>query len=201
MLFCPSFTQSERFLHTDQLITRLRRVEPVAMINFIRMLSGNVIVNVFKSDAVIWWAAIFRRGGRPGEGGRRTRLEPIRLVCSTWATPTRGQHGAESLLFLLLPPNMSIFFPAKNRHIHRDFGLGHASRSGATWAGPESVTSGEGPSRACVGLGPSRSGLTRSGPKSAILARSMASRGLQTLRTWSVLSAFCVRGQHCRPLW
>ena len=28
MLFCPSFTQSERFLHTDQLITRLRRVEP-----------------------------------------------------------------------------------------------------------------------------------------------------------------------------
>ena len=28
MLFCPSFTQSERFLHTDHLITRLRRVEP-----------------------------------------------------------------------------------------------------------------------------------------------------------------------------
>ena len=29
------------------------------MINFIRMLLGNVVVNVFKSDAVIWWAAIF----------------------------------------------------------------------------------------------------------------------------------------------
>ena len=28
MLFCPSFTQPERFLHTDQLITRLRCVEP-----------------------------------------------------------------------------------------------------------------------------------------------------------------------------
>ena len=28
MLFCPSFTLSERFLHTDQLVTRLRRVEP-----------------------------------------------------------------------------------------------------------------------------------------------------------------------------
>ena len=28
MLFCPSFTQSERVLQTDQLITRLRRVEP-----------------------------------------------------------------------------------------------------------------------------------------------------------------------------
>ena len=28
MLLCPSFTQSERFLHTDQLITRRRRVEP-----------------------------------------------------------------------------------------------------------------------------------------------------------------------------
>ena len=57
MLFCPSFTQSECFLHTDQLITRL---QVVVMTNFIRMLSGNVIVNVFKSDAVIWWAAIFR---------------------------------------------------------------------------------------------------------------------------------------------
>ena len=48
MLFCPSFTQSERFLHTDQLITRL---QVVVMTNFIRMLSGNVIVHVFKSDA------------------------------------------------------------------------------------------------------------------------------------------------------
>ena len=28
--------------------------------DFIRILSGNVIVNVFKSDTVIWWAAIFR---------------------------------------------------------------------------------------------------------------------------------------------
>ena len=28
MLFCPSFTQSARFLHADQLITSLRRVEP-----------------------------------------------------------------------------------------------------------------------------------------------------------------------------
>ena len=30
MLYCPSFTQSARFLHTDQLITRLRRVEHTA---------------------------------------------------------------------------------------------------------------------------------------------------------------------------
>ena len=30
------------------------------MTNFIRMLSGNVIVNVFRSYAVIWCAAIFR---------------------------------------------------------------------------------------------------------------------------------------------
>ena len=57
MLFCPSFTQSERFLHTDQLITRL---QVVVMTNFIRMLMTNVIVNVFKSDAEIRWAAIFR---------------------------------------------------------------------------------------------------------------------------------------------
>ena len=45
MLFCPSFTQPERFLHTDQLITRL---QVVVMVNFIRMLLGNVMVNVFQ---------------------------------------------------------------------------------------------------------------------------------------------------------
>ena len=28
-------------------------------------------MNVFKSDEVIWWAAIFRRGRRGGEGERR----------------------------------------------------------------------------------------------------------------------------------
>ena len=58
MLFCSSFTQSERFLQTDQLITRL---QVVVMTNFIRVLMRNVIVNVFKTDAVIWWAAIFRK--------------------------------------------------------------------------------------------------------------------------------------------
>ena len=52
MLFCSSFTQSERFLQTDQFITRL---QVVVMTNFIRMLLRSVIVNVFKSDAVIWW--------------------------------------------------------------------------------------------------------------------------------------------------
>ena len=57
VLFCSSFTQSERFLQTDQLITRL---QVVLMRRFIRMLMRNVFVNVFKSDAVIWWAAIFR---------------------------------------------------------------------------------------------------------------------------------------------
>ena len=56
MLFCPSFTQSERFLQSDQLIIRL---QVVVMTNFIRMLMRNVFLNVFKSDAVIWWAAIF----------------------------------------------------------------------------------------------------------------------------------------------
>ena len=69
MLLCPSFTQSERFLQTDQLITRL---QVVVMTNFIRMLTGNVIVNVFKSDAVIWWAAIFRISSPPLGRSRRT---------------------------------------------------------------------------------------------------------------------------------
>ena len=57
MLFCPSFTQSERFLQTDQLIIRL---QVVVVTNFIGILMRSVFVNVFKSDAVIWWAAIFR---------------------------------------------------------------------------------------------------------------------------------------------
>ena len=41
MLFCHSFTQSERFLQTDQLTTRL---QVVVMTNFIRMLSGNAAI-------------------------------------------------------------------------------------------------------------------------------------------------------------
>ena len=56
MLISAAFSQSARFLHTDQLITRLRRVNQqrvAVMTNFIRMLSGNMFVNVFKSDAVI----------------------------------------------------------------------------------------------------------------------------------------------------
>ena len=64
MLFCSFFTQSERFFQTDQLIIRL---QVVVVTNFIRMLMKNVFVNVFQLDAVIWWAAIFRRGcGRGG---------------------------------------------------------------------------------------------------------------------------------------
>ena len=54
MLFCPSFTQSERFLQTQ-----LIRLQIVVITNFIRMLMRNVFANVFKLDAVIWWAAIF----------------------------------------------------------------------------------------------------------------------------------------------
>ena len=38
------------------------------MTNFIRMLMRNVFVNVFKSDAVIWWAAIFRRSSTTHKG-------------------------------------------------------------------------------------------------------------------------------------
>ena len=38
------------------------------MTNFIRMLMRNVIVNVFKSDALTWWAAIFRIEGPCGCG-------------------------------------------------------------------------------------------------------------------------------------
>ena len=83
MLFCPSFTRSVRFLQADKLITRLQRVEHTAtccgvMTNSMRLSTGNVLVNVMASDAVFWWAAIFRRewrgrdgGGRREEGGER----------------------------------------------------------------------------------------------------------------------------------
>ena len=57
MLSCSSFTLSERFFQTYQLIIKLRCC---AKTNFIRMLMRTVFVNVFKSCAVIWWAAIFR---------------------------------------------------------------------------------------------------------------------------------------------
>ena len=72
MLFCSSFTQSERFLQTDQLIIRL---QVVVVTNFIRMLMRNVFVNVFKSDAVIFCgqrssAGVEGGGDRVGEGGK-----------------------------------------------------------------------------------------------------------------------------------
>ena len=42
------------------------------MTNFIRVLTRNEIVNVFKSDAVIWWAAIFcRRAPKKGGGSQQ----------------------------------------------------------------------------------------------------------------------------------
>ena len=44
------------------------------MTNFIRMLMRNVFVNVFKSDAVIWWAAIGRVGGKMRGRGRREEV-------------------------------------------------------------------------------------------------------------------------------
>ena len=58
MLFCPPFTQSERFLQTDQVITRLRRVEHTAtccrvIANFMRMSTGHVFMYVMESDAVL----------------------------------------------------------------------------------------------------------------------------------------------------
>ena len=48
------------------------------MTNFFRMLTRNVFVNVFKSDAVIWWAAIFRTRGRMGEAWTRGEKKVFR---------------------------------------------------------------------------------------------------------------------------
>ena len=91
MSFCPSFTQSECVFHADQLIIRL---QVVVLTSFIRMLSGNVIVNVFKSDAVNWWAAIFRTPSSmfdkllhlsksQGSAMRRLRSHDLREAVST----------------------------------------------------------------------------------------------------------------------
>ena len=105
MLFCPSFTQFERFLQTDQLIIRL---QVVVVTNCIRMLMRNVFVNVFKSDAVIWWAAIFRReegkeGGFRWEGlGVWGCFRPFApeyhwiLPLSFWLRTAREQHVPDS---------------------------------------------------------------------------------------------------------
>ena len=76
MLFCSSFTQSERFLPTDQLIIRL---QVVVVTNFIRMLMRNVFVNVFKPDAVTWWAAIFRTSSSMFD--KLLHLSKVRELC------------------------------------------------------------------------------------------------------------------------
>ena len=59
-----ALTQSARYLHTDQLITNFdvlsTQQRVVILTNFVRMSSGDVIVIVFKSGAVFWWAAILR---------------------------------------------------------------------------------------------------------------------------------------------
>ena len=55
MLSRPSFTRSVRFPQADRLVTRLQRVEHNALTslpNSMRMLMGNVIVNLMGSDAV-----------------------------------------------------------------------------------------------------------------------------------------------------
>ena len=80
MLFCLSFTQSERFFQTDQLIIRL---QVVVMTNFIRMLMRNEIVNVFRSDAVIWWAAISRTPHRCSPNcWHLSKFESFAMSCS-----------------------------------------------------------------------------------------------------------------------
>ena len=64
MLFCPSFKRSARFFQADQCVTRLRCVEHATCCrgipNFMRMSTGNVFMNLMESDAVFWWATIFR---------------------------------------------------------------------------------------------------------------------------------------------
>ena len=102
MLFCPSFTQSERFLQTDQLITRL---QVVVMTNFIRMLIRNVIVNVFESGAVIWWAAIFRAPSSMFD-------KPLHLSKSQGSAMSRSRsHDLREAISDLLTVSFKIRYP------------------------------------------------------------------------------------------
>ena len=66
------------------------------MTNFMRMLSGNVSVIVFKSDAVIWWAAIFRKLWLPVPEVARDRIWPFLEV--------RGREGCY-VMFRTQPRN------------------------------------------------------------------------------------------------
>ena len=109
MLFCPSFTQSERFLQTDQLIIRL---QVVVVINFIRMLMRNVFENVFKSQLQLFGGQRSsaysvqhftsplhddRRATTPRQQGN---LPLTHLQCSqlTWSSVT-SSHAADSVTF------------------------------------------------------------------------------------------------------
>ena len=74
VFFCSSFTQSERYLQTDQFIIRL---QVVAVTKFIRMLMRIVFVNMFKSDAVIWWAAIFRTPHRVRQNAASVKVREL----------------------------------------------------------------------------------------------------------------------------
>ena len=115
MMFCPSFTQSERFLQTDQLIIRL---QVVVVTNFICMLMRNVFVNVFKSDAVVWWAVIFRTC-------RPFSWWPAETLQSSWTCPLgsiyrptphnqQGSNQQASTARDSLPPDSSI--PCSTTH-------------------------------------------------------------------------------------
>ena len=95
MLFCPSLTQSERFLQTGQLITRL---QVVVVTNFIRMLMRNVFVNVFQvrcSDSV--GSDLPHPGSPEGAGGDPEEPSPTNPP----VPKGRCQDPACALLLLL----------------------------------------------------------------------------------------------------
>ena len=105
MLFCSSFSQSERFLQTDQLITRL---QVVVMTSFIRMLMRNVFVNVFKSDAVI--------GGQRSSAERRASFVLVPFWDPSETVPGSSSDFLERSRFVPWP--FRGFFLPKNLPWH-----------------------------------------------------------------------------------
>ena len=75
--------------------------------NFMRMLSGNVSLNVFKSDAVFWWAAIFRTQG-PKLSASKTSSDTSNDQCA----------GAKSIEIWHVPEiSVAPLQPQKSRRI------------------------------------------------------------------------------------
>ena len=104
MLFCPSFTQPERFLHTDQLITRLRRVEPATCCSHDGLHSH--VVEKRDRERVQVRCSGLAGSDLPQDMERATRHVQHGTQKDTtdlqWCVPTDAQSGLVLILILIV---------------------------------------------------------------------------------------------------